>query len=62
MQGTHRDAYDTVQVTAAVFVQWGNTVLKKWRSWLEFCFPFRYFKALYQVLKPFNMKKDVGEI
>jgi hypothetical protein len=34
----------------------------KRRSGLEFCFPFRYFTALYQVFKRFNMKKDVGEI
>ena len=33
---------------------------QKWRSRLEFCFQFRYFTALYQVLNPFNMKKDVG--
>jgi len=56
--GTHRNDNNTVQVT----VQWRDTLLKKWRSGLEFCFPFRYFTALYQVLKPLNMNKDVDEI
>jgi len=56
--GTHRDANNTVHVT----VQWRNTTQKRWRSGLEFCVPFRYFTALYEVLKPLNMNKAVGDI